>query len=196
MVGEGVFERVDGARLCVGHSHNSGDACIGAPRSSYNKTACRNLGDVVTSLRKSHRTGKPPVVILLTQIHGWSERANAMKNPQLKHLMNPHVWRTQMAEDGTPGMVYKDRHDDPTWYGADGVPGGRAVQMFRSGAYPPAAPPVMLPRRSQPFSQSAIASTKKVLIPTHSVIIHDHFYYLPLGNSFLSTHGPRACCSA
>ena len=84
-----------------------------------------------------------------------------------------------MTDAGTPGLVYKDRHGnvkvdvystdiiylysgDADWYGAGGIPGGRAVELFKPEAFPLDTLPALVPRSTAPFSDSALESTKKV----------------------------------
>ena len=116
---------------------------------------------------------------MLSQIHDWKARANAVKNPDLKYLGNPHVWQTAPGCDGNVGIVYKDRHGvlycltvfvplvtllcsgSKHWYGANGVPNGRPVDLFATGAVI-AERPDMVPRSTRPFSDSAIRGTTKV----------------------------------
>lgn len=163
---------VEGSRLITNHSHNEGDAKITAPRASYTKTACLNLGDVVRALLSpfaSHR--KKPQIVIVRQVYNWTTRANAIKNPHLKNLGMPHQWKVERAESGDPGITYKDYYSsDEEWMGADGVPGGRAVELFKPGRYADLQAPELVPQFPCPFSDAAVASTKvaiKQLMPHH-----------------------------
>ena len=153
---------LEGSRLLTGHSHNAGDAAVTAPRRSYEQTSCLCLGDVFRSLLAAS-SGKKPTIVLVHQVHDWTGRANAMKNPHLQHLGDPHQWKVARAASGNPGLMYKDFYTKGNdWYGADGVANGRAVELFKPGTYPPPSPKVV-PRYSNPFSDSVVAATKDAI---------------------------------
>jgi hypothetical protein len=97
-----------------------------------------NIGDIIQAMRTPFRdSAVKPVFIFIHQIHDWTKRFNNSKNRHLKYLSEPHVWKVSSVDEGSaPGLVYKDRHNDKSWVGADGVPGGRPVELFSAGAYP------------------------------------------------------------
>ena len=160
MVERGVIEEFNLSRLVTGHSHNEGDAAIKAPRAACENTACLCLGDIVRAmLSASH--GKKPVVVIVRDIHDWTARANTCKNPHLKHLGSPHLWKC--TRSSPPGVMYKDSYTATEWLGADGIPNGRPVEVFATGATYPENPPVLVSRFSNPFSVSAVASTKSAI---------------------------------
>ena len=41
------------------------------------------------------------------QLHDWKKRAESVKNPELKYLGYPFVWKTAQTERGNTGLVYK-----------------------------------------------------------------------------------------
>ena len=47
------------------------------------------------------------------------------------------------------------------WMGADGVPDGRAVQLFRQQGYSKEKPAI-IPKATHPFSASSVLGTKAV----------------------------------
>jgi hypothetical protein len=86
---------------------------------------------------------KKPIVVIVRDIHDWNSRAKAVKNPYLKHMGSPLVWK--QVKSSTPGFMYKDTYRTSDWLGADGVVDGRPVKLFAAGNYPIKEPPSLFP---------------------------------------------------
>ena len=158
---EGI--EVQASRLVTGHSHNEGDAAIKAPRRACDSTALRCLGDVVSAMLSASKSGKPPIVVIVRDIHDWAARANAAKNPYLKHIRDPHAWKISPSSPGLhPGLLYKDSYKSRDWLGADGVPDGRPVDLFIDNPTL-SSRPSLFPRFRNPFSASVTAATQTAI---------------------------------
>ena len=155
LVNRGLMDEVQGSRLLTGHSHNEGDGHITAPRKACENTACRSFGDVVEAMYSA--TTKKPIIVFVRDIHDWVSRANAVKNPHLQHVCSPYVWK--LTKSDPPGLEYKDSYRSQDWLGADGIPGGRPVDLLANGEFP-LDNPELVPRFVNPFSDSAVASTR------------------------------------
>jgi len=86
------------------------------------------LGDVVKAMLSASHGEKKPIVVIVRDIHDWNSRAKAVKNPYLKHMGSPLVWK--QVKSSTPGFMYKDTYRTSDWLGADGVVDGRPVELF------------------------------------------------------------------
>jgi hypothetical protein len=157
---EGV--EVVASRLVVGHTHNEGDARIKAPRAACESRALRCLGDVASAMIRSSCSGKPPIVVIVRNIHDWAARANAAKNPHLKHVTEPHVWKIAPTPGSHSGLLFKNNYNSHEWLGADGVPDGRPVSLFADTSQLSTRPSVV-PRFRDPFSSSVRTATETAI---------------------------------
>ena len=158
----GLIDEAQGARLLTGHSHNEGDAKIREPRAACERRMMKCIGDVVEAMGSIYHVNKP-IFVLVHQIHDWTARANKVKNKNIKHYRDPHVWKLtrENCTDDNCGFLYKDSYSrGSAWLGANGEPNGRPVELYDRTKLPLSERPVRVQRLAEPFSNSTIASTE------------------------------------
>ena len=114
---------------------------------------------VKAMLSASTGRAKKPTVVIVHQIHDWAGRANQLKNPDLKYLGEPYLWKIT-----SEGVRYKDSYASKNgeWIGASGIPNGRPINLF-NGVDSLSATPAVFPRFANPFSDAAVAATKTAI---------------------------------
>ena len=152
------MDAAEGSRGVPFHGHNEADAAVKAPRQAYENTCTRCLGDAVKAmLCSAEGNTNKPIVVIVRQIHDWSKRYNDVKNKDLKNICNPLVWKITDA-----GLHYKESYTNQEWLGAGGIPEGRAINLFQADSKLSDSP-AAVPRYSNPFSSSAVESTKTAI---------------------------------
>ncbi len=138
--------------------NNEADAAVKAPRQAYENTCTRCLGDAVKAmLTSSEGHTNKPIVVIVRQIHDWSKRYNDVKNKDLKIICNPLEWKITDS-----GLQYKESYSNQEWLGAGGIPEGRAINLFEVDSKLSGSP-APVPSYSNPFSDSAVDSTKTAI---------------------------------